>query len=90
MRSAQRSASTRKVLLHLVTLESCIESKKINCILKTNPRTQFVVNPSRFQLQNVKHVLKDFNEKVFASLKLRGCHDIVNFIKTILDWWNIV
>jgi len=70
-------------------VQELYESEKFS-ILKTTTLTKFAVNPSRLQLQNVKHVLKVFNEKVVASLKLRGCHDTATFIETILNWWNVV
>ena len=59
-------------------------------MMKSNPLTQFAVNPSRLQLQNVQHVLKVFNDKVVDSLMLRGCRDTAKFIQTILNWWNVV
>lgn len=65
------------------------ESEK-SSILKTTPLTQFAVNPSRLQLQNVQHVLKIFNDKVVAALKLKEHHETAKFIQTILNWWNVV
>jgi hypothetical protein len=59
-------------------------------ILKTTPLTQSAVNPSKLQLQNVQHVLRVFNDKVVAALKLQGCHETATFIQTILNWWNTV
>ncbi|KAF2346377.1 OTU domain, partial [Trinorchestia longiramus] len=50
------------------------ESEK-GSILTTTTLTQFTVNPSRLQLENVPYVLKVFNDKVVASLKIRGCCD---------------
>ena len=59
-------------------------------ILKATAFTKSAVYPSKLQLQNVKHVLKVFDEKVVAVLKLRGYSDTASFIETILNWWNIV
>ena len=59
-------------------------------ILKTAPLTQCAVNPLRLQLQNVQHVLRLFNDKVVASLKIKGCHETANFIQTVLNWWNVM
>ena len=59
-------------------------------ILKTTPLTLSAVNPSKLQLQNVQHVLRVFNDKVVAALKLRGCHETAAFIQTVLNWWNAV
>ena len=38
----------------------------------------------------MQHVLKVFDEKVVAALKLRGHHDTAGFIQMILNWWNTV
>ncbi|KAF2366592.1 Reverse transcriptase domain [Trinorchestia longiramus] len=65
------------------------ESEK-GSILTTTILTQFAVNPSPLQLQNVQYVLKVFNDKVVAVLKLRGCPDTAKFIQIILNWWNVV
>jgi len=59
-------------------------------ILKTTSLTHTSVYPSRLQLQNVQHVLRVFNEKVVAALKLQGAQETANFIESILNWWNIV
>lgn len=59
-------------------------------VLKTTRLTGVAVNPSRLQLQNVQHVLRVFNDRVVAALKLRGCHETAGFIQTVLDWWNTV
>ena len=65
------------------------EAEKNN-ILKTSPLTEAAVNPSKLQLQNVQHVLRVFNDKVVASLKLQGCDNTANFIQFVLNWWNTV
>ena len=59
-------------------------------ILKTTTLTQAAVNPSRLQLQNVQHVLRIFNDKVVAGLELQGHFATANFIRTVLNWWNVV
>ncbi|KAF2366136.1 hypothetical protein FHG87_003112 [Trinorchestia longiramus] len=70
-------------------IKELYESEK-GSILTTTTLTQFAVNPSQLQPQNVQHVLKVFNDKVVASLKLRGCRDTAKFIQIILNWWNVV
>ena len=59
-------------------------------ILKTTPLTQSAVYPSKLQLQNVTHVIHVFNEKVIASLRLRGNNETADFIEQVLEWWTIV
>ena len=59
-------------------------------ILKSTPLTYSAVYPSKLQLQNVQHVLKVFNDKVIAALRLRKSFDTANFIQQILNWWNTV
>ena len=59
-------------------------------ILKSTPLSCAAVCPSRLQLQNVQHVLRVFNEKVVAALKLQGSSETATFIQQILDWWNTV
>ena len=85
----QKISLDNKTTASFADVKKLYESEK-GSILKTTPLTKFAVNPSRLQLQNVQHVLKVFNEKVVASLKLRGCHDTAKFIQIILNWWNLV
>ena len=59
-------------------------------ILKTTPLTHSSVFPSKLQLQNVKHVLKVFNEKVVGGLKLQGSTETADFVQCVLHWWKIV
>ena len=59
-------------------------------LLKTSPLTNAAVRPSKLQLQNVQHVLKVFNEKVEAALRLQKCSNTADFIHFILNWWNVV
>ncbi|XP_070196711.1 uncharacterized protein [Littorina saxatilis] len=59
-------------------------------VLKMTSLTQAAVNPSKLQLQNVKHVLRVFNDKVVAALTLQGCHETATFIQTVVNWWNTV
>ena len=56
--------------------------------LKTTPLTHASVFPSKLQLQSVQHVLKVFNEKVVAGLKIEGSNETAAFIHGILNWWN--
>ena len=44
-------------------------------ILKSIPLSHAAVYPSSLQLQNVQNVLKVFNEKVVAALKLKGAYE---------------
>ena len=50
------------------------DAEKAN-LLKTSPLTDAAVRPSKLQLQNVQHVLKVFNDKVEAALRLQKCGD---------------
>lgn len=59
-------------------------------ILKTTPLTRSSVFPSNLQLQNVKHVLRVFNDKVVAALRLRGCSQTAIFVERVLNWWKTV
>ena len=59
-------------------------------ILKTTPLTQAAVLPSKLQLQNVQHVLKVFNDKVFGALTLKGKNGTASFIQTVINWWNVM
>ena len=57
--------------------------------LKTASLTHSAVFPSKLQLQNVQHVLRVFNEKVVAGLRLKGKHETADFIDQVLVWWKI-
>ena len=57
-------------------------------ILKTTPLTCSAVCPSKLQLQSVQHVLKVFNDRVVAALKLQGACETASFIQFILNWWK--
>ena len=59
-------------------------------LLKTSPLTDAAVRPSKLQLQNVQHVLKVFNDKVEAALRLQKCGDTADIIQFVLNWWNVV
>ena len=59
-------------------------------ILKTTPLTFSAVYPSNLQLQNVQHVLKVFNDKVVAALRLQRACETASFVQFILDWWKTV
>ena len=65
------------------------DAEKAN-LLKTSPLTDAAVRPSKLQLQNVQHVLKVFNDKVEAALRLQKCGDTADFIQFVLNWWNVV
>ena len=65
--------------------------KEKDHILKTTTLTRSSVYPSRLQLQNVQHVLKVFNEKTVAALRMeKGCEGTANFIQLVLNFWNMV
>ena len=78
-----------KTTASLADVKELYNSEK-GSILKTAPLTQCAVNPSRLQLQNAQYVLRVFNDKVVASLKIKGCHVAANFNQTILNWWNVM
>ena len=59
-------------------------------LLKNSPLTNAAVRPSKFQLQNVQHELKVFNDKVEAALRLQKCGNTADFIQFVLNWWNVV
>ena len=66
-----------------------IYSKERESILKTTPLTYASVYPSQLQRQNVQHVLRVFNEKVIAALRLENKNSTADFIQQVLTWWNI-
>lgn len=89
------SEKCQKISLDNQTIASFADVRQIyeeekDSILKTTPLTQAAVNPSRLQLQNVQHVLRVFNDKVVAALKLKGRCETADFVQTILNWWNVV
>ena len=65
------------------------EAEKGN-ILKTTTLTRASVYPTKLQLQNVQHVLKVFNEKVVATLRINKRDDTADFVETVLNWWKTV
>ena len=65
------------------------DAEKAN-LLKTSPLTDAAVRLSKLQLQNVQHVLKVFNDKLEAALRLQKCGDTADFIQFVLNWWNVV
>ena len=54
-------------------------------LLKTSLQTDAAVRTSKLQLQNVQHVLKVFDDKVDAALKLQKCGDTADFIRFVLN-----
>lgn len=52
-------------------------------ILKFTPLTRSAVYPSHLELQNVKLVLRVFNENVISALKLSGYFDTTAFIQQV-------
>ena len=61
-------------------MKSLCQYEKKN-ILKSVPLSHAAVYPLRLQLQNVQHVLKVFNEKVVAVLKLKDTYETSSFIQ---------
>ena len=58
--------------------------------MKCTPLNSSAVYPTRLQLQNVKHVLNVFNDRVIAALQLEGKVETAAFIQDVLSWWKIV
>lgn len=85
----QRLTIDKKSVGSFSDVKKLYEAEK-HSVLKTSPLTEASVCPSKLQLQNVQHVLRVFNDKVVAGLKLQGDHETANFIQNILDWWNVV
>ena len=52
--------------------------------------TDTAVRPSKLQLQNVQDVLKVFNEKVEAALRIQKCDETAIFLLFVINWWNVV
>ena len=63
------------------------ESEKAS-VLKCSPLTRSAVYATHLDPQDVKLVLRVFNEKVVASLKQMGYADTDIFIQQVLEWWN--
>jgi hypothetical protein len=62
-------------------------------IVKLAPQlSQKVLFPSNFERQNVQYAVNLFNEKNIAALSTTGFGTVglVNFMKRITSWWNIV
>ena len=70
-------------------VQALYEEEKNN-ILKATRLTSTSVYPNRLQLQNVQHVLRVFNEKVVASLKIKNQLKTAAFINQVLQWWKLV
>ena len=87
--ACQKLTFDNRVIGSFSDVKKLYDAEKEN-ILKTSPLTDASVRPSKLQLQNVQHVLRVFNEKVVAALKLQGCHDTANFIQFVINWWNAV
>jgi hypothetical protein len=72
-----------------VDVKELYEAEK-SSILKTTSLTSSSVYPTRLQLQNVKHVLKVFSDKVVAGLKLRNKPETANFIQQVVTLWKML
>ena len=60
------------------------EREKDN-IFKCTPLNSSAIYPSRLQLQNVKHVLNVFNNRVIAALQLDGKVETAAFMQDVLS-----
>lgn len=85
----QKLSLDNKTVGSFSDVKNLYQAEKDN-ILKSTPLSFAAICPSRLQLQNVQHVLRIFNEKVVAALKLQGAFETATFIQQILDWWNTV
>ena len=86
---------TRKLSIDGVTIGSFDDVREMYAaekdnILKTTPLNYSSVYPSKLQLQNVQHVIRIFNEKVVAALRLRNKKATADFIQQVLEWWKVV
>ena len=70
-------------------VQELYEAEK-NSILKATCLTSSSVYPTRLQLQNVGHVLKVFDDRVVAGLKLQNKMETANFIQQVITWWKMV
>ena len=85
----------RKLSIDGVTIGSFDDVREVYAeekdnILKTTPLNYLSVYPSKLQLQNVQHVIRIFNEKVVAALRLRNKKATADFIQQVLEWWKVV
>ena len=89
------SEKTKKLTLDGTTVGNFrdvqqLYEKEKNNILKSTPLTSSAVYPTTLQLQNVKHVVRVFNDRVVAALKLDGKIETARLIQQVLTWWKIV
>lgn len=59
-------------------------------ILKSTKLTHASVFPSSLQLQNVDHVLRVFDKRVVAALRVSGANETASFIEKVTNWWLTV
>ena len=83
----QKLSFVKKIVGSFSDIKSLYEAEKYS-ILKTTTLASASVNPSKLQLQNVKHVLSIFSDRVVAPLKLQGSSETAEFVQFILNWWN--
>ena len=86
---SQKLSLDKKTVGSFSDVKSLYDAEKDN-VLKSIPLTFSAVFPSKLQLQNAQHVLRVFDERVDASLKLRGARDTAEFIQQVLNFWNVV
>ena len=65
-----------------------IYEKEKDSILRSTPLTFSSVYPTPLQLQNVKHVVAVFNDKVVAALMAENKFDTAALIFEIVVWWK--
>ena len=70
-------------------VQELYESEK-DSFLKTTTLNYSSVYPSRLQLQNVKHVMNVFSDKVVSSLRMQGKHETAEFMNQVLTWWKVM
>ena len=56
-------------------------------ILKTTTLRKFSICPSKLHMQNVQLVVKVFNSKVAAALRVQGAMETANLVQLICNWW---
>lgn len=62
-------------------------------ILKSTRLTHDSVFPNALQLQNVDHVLRVFDKRVVAALRISGAHETALFqlfVEKVMNWWLTV
>ena len=87
--ACQKMTFDHQVTSSFSDVRKLYDAEKEN-LLKTSPLTDAAVRLSKLQVQNVQHVLKVFNDKVEAALRLQKRGDTADIIQFVLNWWNVV